>query len=214
MSKLELWYPVKPFKYNQHFGENVPCVSNFGLPTQKIVDGTNTTCPVGYTKLYAEWGMAGHNGSDLMAGEQPVYAAAAGTVIEMQTVPARGLGLGILTDEPVDLDCGTHYAKLRYWHLKSFSAKIGDHVEIGQQIGISDNTGYSGGNHLHFELQPMDKDKGGHPVLANPEGNIAGAVSVEPYFNGFYATDYKKVVLIKKLIELLTSLLALLPKGK
>ncbi len=125
----------------------------------------------------------------------------------MQTVPARGLGLGILTDTPVDLDCGTHFAKLRYWHLKSFSVKVGDHVEVGQQIGVSDNTGYSSGNHLHFELQPMDKDRGGHPVLANPAGHIAGAVSAEPYFTGDYAED---IALLTKKLSLLQQLFVLL----
>lgn len=180
--RLKLTYPVRPFVYNQHFGDDIPCVKDFGLTTQTIVDGTSTTCPTGFDKLYSHFGMTGHNGTDLQAGEQPVYAAAAGTVIEQQIVPARGFGLGIITDEPVDLDCGTHYAKLRYWHLKTFNVSVGDHITQGQQIGISNNTGYSSGNHLHFELQPMDKDKGGHPFLVNPPGNIAGAVSVEPYF--------------------------------
>ncbi len=125
--------------------------------------------------------MAGHNGTDLAAGEQPIYAAAAGTVIEQQIVESRGFGLGIVTDEPVDLECGTHYAKLRYWHLKNFNVSVGDRVTQGQQIGVSDNTGYSSGNHLHFELQPMDKTKSGHYSLVNPPGSIAGAVDVEPY---------------------------------
>jgi murein DD-endopeptidase MepM/ murein hydrolase activator NlpD len=186
--KLALGYPVYPFRINQHFGENIPCVSGFGTPSQRIVDGLdNTTCPIGYTKLYAEWGMAGHNGTDIVAGVQPVYAACDGTVIEQQLVPSRGLGLGIITDTPVELTCGEYYAKIRYWHLQSFTVKIGDHVTRGQQIGVTDSTGYSSGNHLHFELQPMRKDLGGHPILLYPEGSIAGAISAEPYFDGTYA---------------------------
>jgi hypothetical protein len=87
MEKLRVYYPVKPFHTNQHFGENFPCVRDFGLPTQSIVMGPdNNTCPVGYEKLYAKFGMSGHNGTDLQAGEQNVYAACPGTVIEMQTV--------------------------------------------------------------------------------------------------------------------------------
>lgn len=214
MSKLELFYPVKPFHVNQHFGDNIPCVKDFGLSSQSIIDGAdNNTCPVGYTKLYAEWDMAGHNGTDLQAGIQPIYASCDGTVIEQQTVPARGLGLGILTDEPVEMVFGTHYAKIRYWHLASFAVKVGDHVQAGQLIGFSDNTGYSSGNHLHFELQPMDKDKGGHPFLVNPPGNIAGAMSLEPYFNGFYAQDAQKVLsLYQRVIDLLKTIVATLQK--
>jgi murein DD-endopeptidase MepM/ murein hydrolase activator NlpD len=210
--KLSIHFPVKPFGISQRFAENIPCVKDFGLPTQKIIDGTQGTCPVGYDKLYQHWGMSGHNGTDVFAGIQPVYAAVAGTVIEMQTAPARGLGLGILSDEEFQMDCGTHFAKLRYWHLQSFSAKLGDHVEVGQQIGITDSTGYSSGNHLHFELQPMDKDRGGHPKLTNPQGHIAGAVALEPYLNGLYANDERKKALQLKTIELLKALLALLRK--
>lgn len=182
MPRLKLTWPVRPFKINQHFADNIPCVKDFGLPTQRIVDGEPNTCPPGYDKLYSHFDMAGHNGTDLAAGRQPVYAACAGTVIEQQLVESRGLGLGIVTDEPVDLDCGTYYAKLRYWHLASFNVTAGDHVTQGQQIGVSDNTGYSSGNHLHFELQPMTKTKSGKYILAYPDGNIAGAVSAEPYF--------------------------------
>lgn len=205
--RLQIHYPVKPFKISQHFADNFPCVKDFGKTTQLVIDGDAGTCPVGYDKLYSHWGMKGHNGTDLAAGEQPVYAACAGTVVEQQTVPARGLGLGILTDTEVDMDCGTYFAKVRYWHLKSFNVKVGDHVEAGQQIGISDTTGYSSGNHLHFELQPMEKDKGGHPKLVNPKGHIAGAVSIEPYFTGIYAEDLKKIALLEKLIALYKALL-------
>src|SRR5690348_11965458 len=130
--RLRLYWPVRPYFVNQAFAANQPCVSNFGQPNQKIFDSNpDGTCPVG-EKLYGHFGMAGHNGLDLRAGEQPIYAASTGTVIEKQTVPARGLGLGILTDEPVFLDqFGIHYAKVRYWHLKSFNVEVGDRVEVG-----------------------------------------------------------------------------------
>lgn len=211
--RLQLDYPVKPFSINQHFAENYPCVKNFGEPNQEVVMSySNTTCPVGYEKLYPKFGMAGHNGTDLLAGLQFVYAATDGTVIEQQLVPARGLGVGILTDEQVEMDCGVHFAKLRYWHLQKFSVNLGDKVKAGDVIGVSDNTGYSSGNHLHFELQPMDKDKGGHPKLVNPPGNIAGAVSAEPYFTGNYAADIgtklKLVVALQSLVMLYQKLLA------
>lgn len=198
MARLTLYYPVKPFHVNQHFGNEGPCVIDFGLPTQNIYspfispDGV-TRCYAGGDKLYPHFGMTGHSGTDLMAGVQAVYAAHDGVVVEKQSVPARGLGLGILTNEPVDLDDhGTHFIKIRYWHLQSFTVEVGDSVKAGQQIGISDNTGYSSGNHLHFEGQPMDKDAGGHPVLALTDSGksvIANAIDIEPYLNGQYAQD-------------------------
>lgn len=211
--RLRLYYPVKPFSSAQSFGDNIPCVKDFGLPTQVVVDSyTNGTCPVGYEKLYAKFGMSGHNGMDIRAGEWPVYAACDGVVVEKQTVPARGFGLGILTNDKVFLDgSGEHFAKLRYWHLKSFYAEVGDKVVAGQQIGITDNTGYSSGNHLHFELQPMDKDAGGHPILAFPTNGIGAAIDPNPFFTGISAVDVPTQIsyfqqLIPKLIALLAQL--------
>ncbi len=218
--RLELWYPVKPYSVNQKFGDNLPCVKDFGLPTQEVVMGDSTTCPIGYDKLYPHFGMNGHNGIDLFAGEQPVYSACDGIVVEKQEVPARGLGLGILTNDPVDLDgFGTHYVKLRYWHLKSFSVEVGESVVIGQQIGVSDNTGYSSGDHLHFEGQPMDKDSGGHPIMVFPVDPIdrtdviAGAIDMAPYWSKYYATDHSLVMaLLKGEITVLTLLVTALKR--
>lgn len=211
--KLELNYPVKPFQVNQHFGDNKPCVKDFGLPSQQIVSWTdNKTCPAGYDKLYGHFGMSGHNGTDLLAGEQNVYAACDGVVVEKQSVPARGLGLGILTNTPVELADGvSHYVKVRYWHLKVMYVEVGDSVKAGQLLGVTDNTGYSSGNHLHFEGQPMDKDAGGHPYLTYPNNGIGAAIDLEPFFTGTYAEDLPRLVTLNTaLVEALQKLLAYL----
>lgn len=213
--KPSLYLPVKPTFIAQNFGDNIPCVKDFGLSTQIIVDGAdNLTCPVGYEKLYAKFGMSGHNGTDLHAGVQNVYASCDGVVIEKQTVPARGLGLGILTPETQDLGSyGTHYLKVRYWHLKSFYVEVGDTVKVGQLIGVSDNTGFSSGNHLHWEGQPMDKDAGGHPFLVNPIGSIAGAINLIPFCNEEYAQDIPQLISFKtQLVVLLQKIISMLKK--
>ncbi len=215
--RLRLYYPVRPYTVNQSFGENIPCVKDFGLPTQFIVDGAdNTTCYPGFEKLYPKFGMSGHNGLDLKAGEQNVYAAHAGTVVEKQSVPARGLGVGILTDNQVFLDgAGVHFAKTRYWHLKSIFVEAGEHVEAGQLIGVTDTTGFSAGNHLHFEVQPIDKDAGGHPFLALPNNGIGAAIDPEPFFTGVYADTIPQTIsLTRMLIIVLTKLRDELQKRK
>jgi len=194
--RLRLYYPLKPFVVNQHFGDNLPCVKDFGLPTQSIVTGVDAfTCPPGYDKLYQHFGMSGHNGTDLNSGEQYIYASCDGVVVEKQTVPARGLGIGILTNEQYDFGgLSSHYVKIRYWHLKEFRCEVGDQIKVGQVIGVSDSTGYSSGNHLHFEGNLFDKDQGGHPVQVYLPGNIAGAIDLEPYFTGIYAEDYTTLI--------------------
>lgn len=40
-----------------------------------------------------------------------------------------------------------------YGHMMDFKVKAGDEVSAGQVIGRSDNTGFSTGPHLHFELR-------------------------------------------------------------
>lgn len=222
MERLRLYYPIRPYLLNQRFGDNLPCVKDFGLPTQSVVTGSdNKTCPPDYSKLYEHWNMDGHNGGDLNAGEQNVYASAKGTVVEKQTVPARGFGLGILTDEKVYLDdFGEHYAKIRYWHLKKMYVEVGDKVEVGQLIGVTDNTGYSSGNHLHFELQPMDKDAGGHPILTFPspsarKGVIASAIDPIPFLVGIYAdTVPQQISALRQLLIVLAAQLQELLKKK
>lgn len=215
VERLRVYDPLTPFSVSQSFGNNIPCVKDFGLPTQRIVDGAdNATCPVGYEKLYPKFGMSGHNGTDCRAGEQPVYAACDGVVVEKQIAPARGLGLGILTNEPKSLDAlGEHFVKLRYWHLKSFYVDVGEKVTAGQMIGISDNTGYSSGNHLHWEGQAMDKDSGGHPFLAFPNNGIGAAFNLEPFRTGILASTLpQQITLLQQTIVKLIAILQQLKK--
>lgn len=214
--RLRLYYPVKPYILFQKFGANQACVKDFGLPTQKVI-GENYlgVCPVGYERLYPKFGMKGHNGLDLQAGEQYVYSPIKGTVVEAQKVPARGLGIGVQTDEKVNLDTwGDHFAKLRHWHLKQLFVDVGDKVEIGTPLGVTDSTGYSSGNHLHFELQPMSKDAGGHPYLSFNANGIGAAVDPEPFFCGEYALDFAVIPLQMQLIILLKKLIYQLNKGR
>ncbi len=209
METFTLYYPVRPFRINQQFGSNLPCVIDYSLPTQQIVTGAdNQTCPVGFVKLYPLMGYPnGHNGADLMAGEQNVYASQDGTVTLQSSVASRGLGLGITTDEEYDFgQYGVHHARMMYWHLKSFNVNAGDTVKAGDLIGVSDNTGYSSGDHLHFELDLQDKDGAGHFVTVN-------TIDPVPYFNGDYADIVKvKIELLKTLANALQKLVNLLKK--
>lgn len=90
---------------------------------------------------------SGHYGIDYRANVGiPVHAAAAGKVIELTDGWGGGFGKSVL----IDHGSGT---TTRYAHLSSFSCSSGDYVDQGQTVGLSGNTGFSTGPHLHFETR-------------------------------------------------------------
>lgn len=75
-----------------------------------------------------------------------------------------------------------------YYHLMHEGSQValGDQVEEGQAIGLSGNTGYSQGPHLHFELlRPIDgKTLGTKPIrFLTAEGPIDELVTDQSYVN-------------------------------
>ncbi len=126
-----LSYPVKNVVITQYFGNTA-----FSTKNPQVYNGS------------------GHNGIDFgIPSGTALYSAAAGTV----------LGTGN-TDEACS---GASYGKwilikhnngltTLYAHMSSFSVSEGQLVSIGQKIGLSGNTGYSTGPHLHFTVYASD----------------------------------------------------------
>ena len=176
-----LYQPVKPFIFTQKFGENKACVSNFDNKTT-IYKETEASCPIGFRSVYSM--MKGHNGIDLVAKRwQPVYCAQKGRVVEVETEKERGLGVGILTEHE-----GKFY-KHRYWHFIALNVHMGDELETGDLIGWADSTGFSTGDHLHFELKETDKFGN---TLYNDNGYF-GAIDPVPYMENIFALDIKGI---------------------
>lgn len=93
------------------------------------------------------WGSF-HPGLDIGAPEgTPIYAAASGTVVLMQSEAESG-GYGNYT-------CIDHGGGLStcYAHQSSFATSLGASVNQGELIGYVGNTGFSTGPHLHFEVR-------------------------------------------------------------
>ena len=135
--------PLKPFRINQKFGENKACVSIDGENRCITCDGHNP--PSGYKSLY---GSQGHLGIDLACYHgQEVYCAQRGKVYGIDTNLRSGLDVRVETE--ID---GQKFRHI-YEHLLGYQYKIGDWVETGQLIGWADNTGYSSGDHLHFQIE-------------------------------------------------------------
>lgn len=142
MNKL-LHQPIKPLRISQRFGENLACVSLDGLNRIIACDGKNP--PSGYKSLYGD---RGHLGIDIPAYHgQEVYAAQRGRIYKVDTNLKSGLDVRVESEED------GHRFRHIYEHLLGYQGKVGDWVETGQLIGWADNTGYSGGDHLHFQVE-------------------------------------------------------------
>lgn len=97
-----------------------------------------------------------HNGIDLIDeknGTDYIVAFADGVVESVQT-HVKGLDTEVYTaGNFVKIQHNSKYSS-RYLHMKygSIKLKVGDKVKKGQIIGYMGSTGYSTGNHLHFDM--------------------------------------------------------------
>lgn len=138
-----IYQPVKPFFISQWFAENKACVTTDG--TNKVITCDGLKPPPGYKSLY---GSQGHTGLDLPTKHgQEVYAAAEGIVYFVDTQPRSGLDVRI--EHNIQ---GLRFRTI-YEHLMGYQVKVGQKVSVGQLIGWADNTGYSSGDHLHFQME-------------------------------------------------------------
>lgn len=179
-----LYRPLNPFIVNQKFGENQACVSTDGKNKVIACDGINP--PPGYKSLY---GSRGHLGLDLGAKHgQPIYCACNGYVGSIDTNPKSGLDVRIISEIE-----GKRYRHI-YEHLLGYQPKIGDKVETGDLIGWADNTGYSAGDHLHFQFEMWD--------------NGWFAIDPSPFMNDSFALHVSLVKRLKESVALLSDKVA------
>jgi len=110
-----------------------------------------------YMKLY---GIQGHNGTDFgVAIGTPVLAALSGRII-LKGFDPEGYGTYAVVFH--DRGLFTLYA-----HLSIILQLQGDYVEQGDTIGLSGNSGFSSGPHLHFGVEHLD-------VYIDPESVLRG----------------------------------------
>lgn len=179
MKPKVLFQPVSPWHINQSFGANDACVTKDGTKKVIVCDGNNP--PAGYKSLY---GAKGHLGLDLRAKHgQEVYAARDGVVYKIDTDPKSGLDIRIESED------GDLKFRCIYEHLMGYQPKVGDKVTTGQLIGWADNTGYSSGDHLHFQFEIWN---GKSWIPTDPM----------PYMENVFAKDFlAKYNKVKYLIE-------------
>jgi murein DD-endopeptidase MepM/ murein hydrolase activator NlpD len=99
-------------------------------------------------ELYARFGLAGHNGIDFgCPSGTRVKSPVAGVVQKMGDDPAGyGIHLRILGEDKKLL--------VILGHLQECLVQVGQKVQAGEVVALSDNTGFSTGPHLHLEIRP------------------------------------------------------------
>jgi murein DD-endopeptidase MepM/ murein hydrolase activator NlpD len=133
--------------------KNLPITLKRARQTQYSLSGTPSGWPTLSARLTSNFGYrtdpfsgkaAFHAGIDI-GGKigDPIYAAAAGTVITSEASSSRGNYIVI-----------QHPNGIQSWylHLQKSGVAKGEQVTKGQNIGKLGNTGRSTGAHLHFEI--------------------------------------------------------------
>lgn len=161
---MKLSYPLSQVKITQHFGER----------------------PGVYKPLL------GHNGLDLktmysdsLDGKRPVLAAADGLVSEIGNQGTQGYGKFVRL---------RHHdgSETIYGHLDEQLVQKNEQVITGQEIAISDNTGFSNAPHLHFGYRPANY---------NQNNGYGGYVDPLPFIEG--TTPEQSAPLISEPLTLL-----------
>lgn len=110
--------------------------------------GEDFIWPTTSNRITQHFGSNGHGGVDIGApAGSPIYAAASGTV-QVATYHQHKYSYG----NYVVIDHGGGIKTL-YAHMTSYTVGAGQSVNQGDVIGYVGNTGYSFGNHLHFEVR-------------------------------------------------------------
>jgi hypothetical protein len=117
--------------------------------------------------MYAKYGYKGHNGMDWACPTgTPILAPHSGKIIEA-SLDADGYGNYIKIENDKE---GSVLG-----HNKTLLVKVGDSVTEGQEIAISNNTGYSTGAHIHWGYYTLPRDRqNGYGGFINQSNLING----------------------------------------
>lgn len=141
-----------------------PSTGNFIWPVPSV---HRISSPFGPRKAPTPGASTFHKGIDIPGGGvsgKSVVASDSGKVVIAKTGYNGGRGNYIVIDH------GNKKGSL-YQHLQSFSVKLGQSVNQGQEIAKMGSTGVSTGAHLHFEIHECFSGTKGTPV--NPQKYVS-----------------------------------------
>ena len=168
--------PIQSPFLSQKWGENKACIN---IHNRKITATRSGKCPSGTMNFYKAMGLKGHNGQDngTYFREPVFFPVIADTEwkCKIEKDHDGGIGLDVFSTKPILLKMlppqageqareqfkkwgGYMYIKLRFWHAESNLVEHGDMVKVGDLIQLSDSTGASSGNHVHWSLKFVDKE--------------------------------------------------------
>ncbi len=137
--------------------------------SEKVTIGTGSVFTLDFplkdsytlTSDYGEWrGGYSHQGMDIASAYgNPIYASAAGTVVEAQ-YSSYGWGINVLIDHG-------NGVKTRYAHCSSLDVSVGQKVARGEKIAEIGMTGDASCNHVHYEVYSGGIRVNPHNYLAN-----------------------------------------------
>jgi hypothetical protein len=107
-----------------------------------------------------------HSGIDLAMPEGTTLRSIADGVVDRIYDGSGAIGKGL----SVRMPDGT---RTIYGHMNEVKAHIGEHVNAGEVIGLSGNTGNSTGAHLHFGM----KDASGHVIDPTSHADKLASIS-------------------------------------
>lgn len=121
-----------------------------------------------------------HKGLDLALSEgSPLYAIGKGIVENVVDYGSQNIGKGVI----VKLDNGM---RIIYGHISQAKVSPGEHIEPGQLLALSGNTGRSTGAHLHLQVQ----DSSGKLIDPTPYAEKAIESSNSPLVPDFIEKPY------------------------
>ncbi len=176
---LKIYYPFKPFNITQHWGNPNPAyATQFNDPTFKLHNGVDAVTafpnPDGSYKRGSKW---------------EVYAPVENfRVLQVDYAPQGGGNeIWLISKGKYQMFEKECYALIVLCHADKILVKAGDEPKLGELLMISDNTGFSTGEHTHMGLYRVDYNGTWFTKLDTNEAT--GSFSPELFFTQTYAID-------------------------
>lgn len=134
-----------------------------------------------------------HNGIDFVAKTHrtnfPVFCPADGfKVVLVRNVPKGGGNeVWLMSKEKHQVGDKFCYLYMVFCHADKVLVSVGEEPKVGSLLLISDNTGFSTGEHCHWGLYRVDYD--GRNIIYLDENDANGSYDPSSLLTGEYAVD-------------------------